>query len=128
MKHPLPYDFFRAMNDASGEDLNWFWKGWFFTTWKIDQAVQSVKYVNNDPANGSLITIVNKEKLAMPVDMKITQANGKTEVLHMPVNIWQRGGVWTFKYPSTSAIQTIVLDPERELPDVDLKNNVWKKQ
>jgi aminopeptidase N len=31
-KHPLPYDLFRAMNDASGEDLNWFWKSWFFTT------------------------------------------------------------------------------------------------
>ncbi|HVX50868.1 MAG TPA: M1 family metallopeptidase, partial [Chitinophagaceae bacterium] len=45
MKHPLPYDFFRSMNDAAGEDLNWFFKPWFFTTWKIDQAVEGVKYV-----------------------------------------------------------------------------------
>ncbi len=125
-KHPLPYDFFRTMNDASGEDLNWFWKPWFFTTWKLDQAVQAVDYVKNDPAQGAFITIVNKEKMAMPVDLKITQENGTTEILHLPVNIWQRNGVWKFKYPSTSAIKSIVLDPNRELPDIDLKNNVWK--
>lgn len=124
-KHPLPYDFFRAMNDAAGEDLNWFFKSWFFTTWKIDQAVQDVKYVSNRPENGALITLVNKEKMAMPVDLKITQQNGKIETIHLPVNIWQRNGTWTFKYPSTSTITNIVLDPNRELPDIDLKNNVY---
>jgi hypothetical protein len=124
-KHPLPYDFYRAMNDASGEDLNWFFQPWFFTTWELDQAVQGVKYVKDNPANGAQITLVNKEKLAMPVDLKVTQANGKTEVLHLPVNIWQRGGVWTFVYPSTSAIQSLEIDPDHQLPDVDRKNNVW---
>jgi len=126
LKHPLPYDFFRAMNDAAGEDLNWFFKPWFFTTWKLDQAVQSVKYVKGDTAQGAIITIVNKEKMAMPVVLKITQANGTVDTLRLPVNVWQRNSVWTFKYPSTSAIKSIVLDPERELPDIDLKNNVWK--
>jgi hypothetical protein len=124
-KHPLPYDFFRAMNDASGEDLNWFFRPWFFTTWKLDQAIQSVKYVKDEAANGALITLVNKEKLAMPVILKITQANGKVETLNLPVNIWQRNGVWTFVYPSTSAIQSLELDPDHQLPDVDRKNNVW---
>jgi hypothetical protein len=124
-KHPLPYDFFRAMNDAAGEDLNWFFQPWFFTTWELDQAVQGVKYVKDNPANGAQITLVNKEKLAMPVDLKVTQANGKTEVLHLPVNIWQRSGVWTFVYPSTSAIQSLEIDPDHQLPDVDRKNNVW---
>ena len=127
-KHPLPYDFFRAMNDASGEDLNWFFQPWFFTTWKIDQAIQGVKYVKDKPENGAQITLVNKEKMAMPVDLKITQANGKTETLHLPANIWQRGGVWTFIYPSTSAITAMEIDPDHQLPDVDRKNNVWKAQ
>jgi hypothetical protein len=128
-KHPLPYDFFRTMNDAAGEDLNWFWKEWFFTTWKVDQSVQSVTYVNNKPENGALITLVNKEKMAMPVDLKITQENGKVETLHLPVNIWQRGGgVWVFKYPSTSNITAVELDPNKQLPDIDLKNNVWPRK
>jgi hypothetical protein len=124
-KHPLPYDFFRAMNDASGEDLNWFFKPWFFTTWKLDQAIQSVTYVDNDPAKGAIITLVNKEKIAMPVELKITQANGTIETIHFPVNIWQRNGVWKFKYPSTSTITNMELDPNHELPDSDLKNNVY---
>ncbi|MDP9079290.1 MAG: M1 family metallopeptidase [Bacteroidota bacterium] len=124
-KHPLPYDFFRAMNDAAGEDLNWFFKPWFFTTYKLDQAVQSVKYLKDNAANGAMITLVNKEQMAMPVDLKITQVNGKTETIHLPVNIWQRDAVWTFIYPSTSEIQSMELDPDRQLPDVDRKNNVW---
>ena len=124
-KHPLPYDFFRAMNDASGEDLNWFFQPWFFTTWQLDQAVGGVKYVKDDTTKGALITLVNKEKMAMPVDLKVTQANGKTEVIHLPVNIWQRGGTWTFVYPSTSAITGLEIDPDHQLPDADRKNNVW---
>jgi hypothetical protein len=124
-KHPLPYDFFRAMNDATGEDLNWFFKPWFFTTWKLDQAIESVNYADNDPANGAIITLINKGKLAMPVTLKITQTNGKTETISFPVNVWQRTGVWEFKYPSTSAIKSIVLDPDKQLPDSDLSNNVY---
>ena len=125
-KHPLPYDFFRSMNDAAGEDLNWFFKPWFFTTGKLDQAIESVKYKDNDTTKGAIITIVNKEKIAMPVELKITQANGSIETIHLPVNIWQRGAVWTFLYPSTSAIQAMELDPDHQLPDADRKNNVWK--
>ncbi len=126
LKHPLPYDFFRAMNDAAGEDLNWFWKEWFFTTWRLDQSMSGVKYVNNDPSQGALITLENKEKMAMPVTLLITQANGKSETIKLPVNIWQRGGAWTFKYPSASAIQSIQLDPQKQLPDIDPANNTYQ--
>ncbi len=125
-KHPTPTDFFRAMNNAAGEDLNWLWKGWFYTTWKLDQAISRVEYVDGKPENGAYITLVNKEKLAMPVDLKITQTGGKTEIVHLPVEIWQRGATWTFKYPSTTTIESVVLDPDSQLPDVDLKNNTYK--
>ena len=126
MKHPTPYDFFRAMNNAAGEDLNWFWKEWFFTTWKLDQAIGGVKYENDDPADGAFITIFNKEKMAMPVSLKITLTNSKSEIIQLPVNVWQRGGTWTFKYPSKLPIKSILIDPNGELPDSDLRNNEWK--
>ncbi|MDR0793963.1 MAG: M1 family metallopeptidase, partial [Chitinophagaceae bacterium] len=41
-KHPTPYDFFHCMENASGEDLSWFWRGWFINNWKLDQAVKDV--------------------------------------------------------------------------------------
>jgi hypothetical protein len=47
-KHPEPADFFRTMEDASGEDLDWFWRGWFFSTDPCDIALDSVKYATYD--------------------------------------------------------------------------------
>ncbi|HWB27237.1 MAG TPA: M1 family metallopeptidase [Chitinophagaceae bacterium] len=126
-KHPTPYDFFHCINNAAGEDLGWFWKEWFFTTWKLDQAVTGVTYVDNDPSKGALITIENKGKMIMPVIVKITQSNGSTETVQLPVEIWRRGGTWTFKYASAGKIDKVVLDPECVLPDMDRSNNEWHK-
>ena len=124
-KHPQPEDFFRTMNDAAGDNLNWFWKEWFYTTWEFDQSIKSVKYIDDDPANGALITIENLQKMALPVIIKVTEKNGNSNIVRLPVEIWQRGGQWTLKYNSTSAITSVVLDPDNELPDIDRKNNVW---
>jgi hypothetical protein len=43
-KHPKPADFFRTMEDASGVDLDWFWRGWFFSTDHVNIAVDDVKW------------------------------------------------------------------------------------
>ena len=43
-KHPKPADFFRTMEDASAVDLDWFWKGWFYTTDNVDVEVSDVKW------------------------------------------------------------------------------------
>ncbi len=125
-KHPTPNDFFRCMNSAAGDDLNWFWKEWFFTTWSLDQALTNVKYVDNDSSKGILITIENRGKMIMPVFLKIIQTNGESGSVQLPVEIWQRGGVWTLKYASTGTIDKVILDPEKVLPDIDRKNNEWQ--
>ena len=124
-KHPQPLDFFRTMNDAAGDNLNWFWKEWFYTTWQFDQSIKSVKYINDDPSNGALITIENQQKMVLPVILKVTETSGETHFIKLPVEIWQRGGSWTLKYNSISAITSVVLDPDNELPDINRKNNVW---
>jgi Peptidase family M1 domain len=124
-KHPTPYDFFHSINSGAGEDLNWFWKEWFFTTWTLDQAITDVKYVGNDPSKGSLITVDNKGKMILPLILKIVQTNGEEGSIQLPVEIWQRGGSWTFQYPSTSKLSKVILDPENVLPDVVRINNEW---
>ncbi|MGB0862081.1 MAG: M1 family metallopeptidase [Saprospiraceae bacterium] len=50
-KHPTPADFFRTMEDASGVDLDWFWRGWFYTTDHVDIAVTGVKWSKLDSQN-----------------------------------------------------------------------------
>lgn len=125
-KHPTPLDFFRTMEDAAGEDLGWFWKGWYVNDWKIDQSVKDVSYIQQDATKGSVITIENLEKMPMPVVVEIKEANGTTKRVDLPVEVWQRGSSWNFKYPSTSAIESVVVDPDNKLPDVNAKNNIWK--
>ena len=50
-KHPTPADFFRTMEDASGVDLDWFWRGWFYTNDHVDIALDNVKWMQIDTQN-----------------------------------------------------------------------------
>lgn len=124
-KHPAPFDFFRTMNSGTGENLNWFWNGWFLHNWKLDQAVKSVAYVNNDSSKGSMITIENNGRLVMPVTVKVKESNGNTGMVDLPVEIWLQNKEWTFRYHSTSRIDSVIVDPDQRLPDIDLSNNIW---
>ena len=124
-KHPTPYDFFHAIENASGETLDWFWRGWFFKNWKIDQAVTGVEYVNNDPAQGATIAIENKGKLPMPVTVEVKEDNGTTNRIKLPVEIWMKGATWKFHYPSSGKIIQVTIDPDSRYPDADVSNNTW---
>ena len=53
-KHPSPADFFRTMEDASGVDLDWFWRGWFYTTDHCDQAIADFKWYKIDTKNPNI--------------------------------------------------------------------------
>ena len=125
-KHPAPNDFFRLMNNATGEDLNWFWNEWYGRNWTLNQAVSQVVYPQNDPAGGSEITLENLRQMVMPVKLKITEENGKETMVKLPVEIWQKGSPYVFKFASTSAIKSIDIDPDMQLPDTDDTNNHWR--
>lgn len=126
-KHPTPDDFFRTMENAAGENLNWFWRGWFVNNWRLDVAVRDVKYVNGDAKKGALITIENLDKLVMPTILEIKTVSGKVERLKLPVEIWERNNSFVVKYPSTEEIESVTYDPDKVLPDYNPDNNVWKK-
>ncbi len=124
-KHPSPWDFFREIESKTGADLDWFWRGWFLNNWKLDQAVKEVKYVDNDPVKGARVTIENLGKMPMPVLVKITEVDGRSRDLKLPVQIWEASGTASFKVPTTHTIKSVVLDPDKQLPDVDRRNNSW---
>lgn len=124
-KHPTPDDFFRTMENVSGENLNWFWRAWILNNWKLDQGVADLKYVNNDFKQGALITIENLDKMAMPVILEIRTKSGKVNRLKLPVEVWERNARFTFNYPSTEEIISIISDPDKVFPDSNPANNIW---
>lgn len=127
-KHPTPWDFFHTMENVSGEDLGWFWRAWVLNTWKLDQTVKSVSYVDEKPEKGGEITIENLEKMVMPVTVLVKEANGKEHRIDLPVEVWQRNSEWKFTVPTTSEIKEVILDPDNKLPEWDRDNNTWKKK
>ncbi len=124
-KHPTPWDFFRTMENASGEDLGWFWKGWFLENYKLDQSIVDVKYENGNAAEGAIVTIANLEQMAMPVILAYETKTGEKGVIKLPVEVWNNTDNWKVKLPTTGAIKKIELDPEKAFPDMNFANNVW---
>lgn len=61
-KHPTPDDFFRTMEDASAVDLDWYWRGWFFTTDYNDIGIKEVKqfFVSNEQPSNYVAEEVNR--------------------------------------------------------------------
>lgn len=69
-KHPTPADFFRTMEDASAEDLDWFWRGWFYSTDPCDISIDTVKWsvLNTEaPAKNNTNATTRKVPVAKPI-------------------------------------------------------------
>ncbi|MFD1096716.1 M1 family metallopeptidase [Salegentibacter chungangensis] len=196
-KHPTPEDFFRTMEDASGIDLDWFWRGWFYSTGNVDIGVKEVKkfYLTDEvteegseflkrygvsnpdeidgiyvveegseeysedmkgkPASESVSTLneylmdnfsaeeraalkdpkyfyqVTFEKpgdLVMPLIVEYTYADGTSEKVTYPVQVWRKNDDSVTKALATDKeITKIVVDPQLETADVNMENNSWPK-
>ena len=78
-KHPTPADFFRTMEDASAVDLDWFWRGWFYTTDHTDLALESVKSYNVSTKNPQVENArLQQQKAATP--QSITAQRNATDI------------------------------------------------
>lgn len=77
-KHPTPEDFFRTMEDASGVDLDWFWRGWFYTTDNVDISMESVKWFQPNTQNPEIEKQL--EKKADEEKIAITDIRNKTSL------------------------------------------------
>ena len=71
-KHPSPADFFRTMEDASGVDLDWFWRGWFYTTDHVDIAMDDVRWYQIDTQDPDVEAAFKREQdNAEPTDISL---------------------------------------------------------
>jgi hypothetical protein len=207
-KRPTPADFFRTMEDASGVDLDWFWRGWFYGTDRVDVAIDQVKWLqldSRDPAvenpkakaekdalpttltrernaalpkrldrfpelkdfyddfdqaavlpsdrkkyeallkelttakinpallkterNVYLIEFSNLGGLLTPLILKLDFADGSTEELKLPAEIWRFNTEKASKLILTKKeLKAVTFDPRQELVDCDLENNFWPRR
>ncbi|RBW56573.1 M1 family peptidase [Tenacibaculum sp. E3R01] len=154
-KHPTPADFFRSMEDASAMDLDWFWRGWFYTTDVTDIGVKDVKkYYTTEGPNNSVNFVQDKTEglsfdskknpkskyhyeitynkpggLVMPIIAEFTYKDGTKERKTYPAQIWRLNDKQVTKiFSSDKEITNITIDPDLETADVDTSNNSWPKK
>ena len=122
-KHPQPDDFFRSMDNASGEDLSWFWKGWFYNNLKLDLELVAAEYVHNDPKQGLKVTVANLEQMPMPFTVEVKLKDGSSKRIQVPVEAWLQNRMVSFVIPTTSEAKSVIVDPDAALPDINRGNN-----
>lgn len=122
-RHPTPSDFFRFMQSEAGEDLSWWWRGWYFNNWQLDMGVAAAEYVGHDPAKGVLVTLSSRQKLVMPATLRVDLADGTHLDRRVPVEAWLQQSAPKLWLPTTQRIVHVTLDPDARLPDADRGNN-----
>ncbi|MDJ1493389.1 M1 family metallopeptidase [Cytophagaceae bacterium DM2B3-1] len=119
-KHPSPYDFFYTFNNATKEDLTWFWKPWFFERGYSDLNIKKV-----ETGKTTKIIIGRNGILPVPISLTVTFTDGTTDTHHETARVWQSGVrefAITKKY--TKSIQKIDLGSP-EIPDINIQNNTY---
>jgi hypothetical protein len=123
-KHPMPWDFFRTMEDGLGEDLSWLWRTWFYTTDQLDQAVDSVVLADSAGVV-SRVYLHNVGQMVMPVELALLLDDGTTQRVSLPVEVWFGGDRYTFVLPGPKKVNSVTIDPNGWYPDVRRENNRW---
>jgi len=125
-KHPSPSDFFRLMDSEAGEDLSWWWRGWYMQTGTLSLALSKADYVDGDVHKGLHIEAVNRGSLLMPAALDVTFADGQHRRFTLPVEAWQQGNMAAFDLPTNKAVTAVPLDPDHALPEADRASTTLK--
>lgn len=110
-KHPMPWDFFNAVNDVTGRNLNWFWQSWYFDNSYIDLAVSSVTRAGN----GYRVVLDNIGGMPAPVDIKLQYTDGSNGTIHQTASIWK----------ANHRAATVTIPTSKRLKSVELAGGIW---
>jgi hypothetical protein len=119
-KHPQPADFFRTLENVTGEDLDWFWRGWFYTTDQFDQALVALT-VDGDAA---VATVENRLGVVLPTTVEFTFADGSTATAVIPAEAYFSTDTAAARVPLNG--RTLVsarINASGDYPDDDVSND-----
>jgi aminopeptidase N len=125
-KHPAPFDFFQTWNNASGQNLDWFWKPWFFDWGYPDLGIEGV--VRNDSRNNQTILISRHGNIPVPLHLEVIYSDGSKQTFHETAAVWKDGKqLYSIQCPSGKTVQSATLG-KTTIPDVNKKDNQWPMQ
>ncbi len=119
-KHPKPADFFRAMESEAGEDLSYWWRGWYANNWQMDLAVAGIEA---GPGGATAVRVEARDRLVMPVTLRVGYADGHSVDIKLPAETWIRQASVAVGVPAGRVVRA-ELDPDHRLPDRDRSNNL----
>jgi Peptidase family M1 domain len=126
-KHPTPSDFFREMESEGGEDLSYFWRGWYENNWSMDMAAKDLKYNDpSDPSKGAHVTIAQDGQLVLPAWVEVKYEDGTDLKIKLPAETWLQKAIYIMPLPTTKKIVEVTIDPDHRIPDSDRTNNTAK--
>ncbi len=121
-KHPMPYDFFNAMNEGAGRNMNWFWQRWFFDDGVPDLAITKV----NRSGNNYTAIITSKGSKPVPVDLNIHFKDGSVEKIHRDISVWESGNQTVdLTFSSDKKIKKLELFSTYD-PDINHHDNTFE--
>jgi hypothetical protein len=125
-KHPTPGDFFRTIENVSGMELGWYWRAFFYTTDVLDIGIDSAS-TRTDSAGTRLVTVALRKHttIPFPVEMRLRLADGSTQDVKLPVDVWARGDRFAATFPVRANVVGARLWPVPSVPDFNEANDAW---
>lgn len=124
-KHPTPGDFFRSIENGTGEDLSWFWRSFFYSSDVLDIGIDSVAMQSSEGQNFVKISLRRFTSVPFPVRLRVAYADGTTEEFSLPVNIWARSNRFDAVVPARNRVVGVRLWPDPSVPDWNPANDTW---
>jgi hypothetical protein len=123
-KHPGPYDFFNTFSDVSGQNLDWFWKPWFFDWGYPDLGIASV--TKDEAQARQNITIERRGTMPVPVYLDIEYTDGDKETIRRTADVWKNGNTQLVLQGGVGKVVKKAKLGYRTIPDAKNKDNTWE--
>src|SRR6185437_6308041 len=124
-RHPTPADFFRTIENYTGEDLSWFWRGFFYGTGVLDIGIDSVRSAAVNGDYRAMVTLSKHSDIPFPVELRLKLADGSTQDARLPALIWKDGDRYVAAIPVRGAVVGARLWPDPTVPDWNDANDAW---
>jgi hypothetical protein len=120
-KHPAPFDFFNTWSEGAEQDLNWFWKPWFFDWGYPDLAMGTVNAAAKTPS----FQVKRIGNIPVPIHAEIVYTDGTSEILHKTAEVWKTGAESVEMMGTAGKTIKAVFLGSATIPDVNTKDNAF---